>query len=91
MTNEFQERIGVGQTHYGLARTGPTRERKVIDEEGPNRGRTAAIQTDHADGRIDATVFPEPVRVRMSMSQPRLAADGVATPAPVRARAKGGN
>jgi hypothetical protein len=59
--NEFQKKIGVGETHYGLARTGPTRKRKVIAEEGTRKGKTAAIQTDHADGRVDAQVFVDTV------------------------------
>jgi hypothetical protein len=59
--NEFQERIGVGQPHHGLQRTGPTRERRVIAEEGPRKGKTAAIQTDHADGRVDARVIVDSV------------------------------
>jgi hypothetical protein len=64
--NAFQEKIGVGDTHYGLARTGPTRERKVIAEEGSRKGRTAAIQTDHADGRVDAQVFVDTVERKVS-------------------------
>lgn len=66
--NEFQRRVGVGQPHHGLGRTGPTRERRVIAEEGPRKGRLAAIQTDHADGRIDARVFVDPVRATVSLS-----------------------
>ena len=65
---KFQEHIGVGQTHYGLARTGPTRERKVIAEEGERKGKTAAIQTDHADGRVDAQVFVDTVHRKISYS-----------------------
>jgi len=64
--NEFQDRIGVGETHYGLARTGPTRKRKVIAEEGPRKGKAAAIQTDHADGRVDAQVFVDTVKRKVS-------------------------
>ena len=56
--NDFQRRIGVGETHYGLARTGPTRKRKIIAEEGPHRGTVGGVQTDHSDGRLDAHVFP---------------------------------
>lgn len=54
--NEFQKRIGVGETHYGLARTGPIRKREVIIERGPQRGQVGGFQTDHKDGRMDATV-----------------------------------
>lgn len=66
--NEFQKRIGVGQTHYGLGRTGPTRNRRIIADEGPRKGRTAAIETDHASGRVDARVFVDPVQQRFSLS-----------------------
>lgn len=65
--NAFQDRIGVGATHYGLGRTGPTRDRKVIAEEGPRKGKTSAIQTDHADGRVDARVFVDTVHRKFSL------------------------
>lgn len=64
----WQERIGVGTTNYALGRTGPTRERTVIAEEGPRKGRTAAIQTDHKSGRQDAQVFVDTHRVTISRS-----------------------
>ena len=64
----FQDRIGVGRTHYGLGRTGPTRKRKVIAEEGERKGKTAAIQTDHADGRVDAQVFVDTVKRKFSLT-----------------------
>jgi len=60
--NEFQERIGVGSTNYGLARTGSTRERLVTAEEGPRKGKTGVVYTDHADGRMDANVLTESVK-----------------------------
>lgn len=60
--NDFQKHIGVGETHYGLARTGKTRKRKIIAEEGPRKGKTAAIQTDHADGRMDANVIVDTIK-----------------------------
>lgn len=66
---EFAEHIGVGSTHYGLARTGPTRQRVVVAEEGPRKGQTAAIQTDHADGRVDANVLVNPVKRTMSLKE----------------------
>lgn len=70
--NEFQRRIGVGGTHYGLARTGPTRQRKVVAEEGSRKGKTAAIQTDHADGRVDANVFVDTVHRKFSTKEQRF-------------------
>jgi hypothetical protein len=62
--NEFQERIGVGSVNLSLGRTAPTRQRKVIAEEGPRKGRVAAIQTDHKSGRVDAQVFVDTVKAR---------------------------
>ena len=59
--NEFQRRIGVGTINYGLARTGPTRQRTQIAEEGPRKGKPAAIYTDHSSGRVDAKVLVDPV------------------------------
>lgn len=67
--NEWQQRVGVGETHYGLARTGPTRQRRVIAEEGPRKGKTAAIQTDHASGRVDAQVFVDTVHRKLSLKE----------------------
>lgn len=66
--NDFQRRVGVGQPHYGLARTGPTRTRKIIAEEGERKGKVAAIQTDHSSGRVDAEVFVDTVKKKMSWS-----------------------
>lgn len=66
--NEFQRRIGVGTVNYALGRTGPTRQRKVIAEEGPRKGRIAAIETDHKSGRQDAQVFVDTHRVTISRS-----------------------
>jgi hypothetical protein len=60
--NEFQKRIGVGTVNYALGRTGPTRERRVIADEGPRKGKLAAIQTDHSNGRVDAQVFVDTIR-----------------------------
>lgn len=65
--NDFQKRIGVGQAHYGLARTGPTRRRRVVAEDGPRKGKTAAIETDHSSGRVDAQVFVDTVKRTMSL------------------------
>jgi hypothetical protein len=63
----WQEHIGVGQPHYGLARTGNTRARKVIAEDGPRKGKVAAIETDHKSGRVDARVIVDPVRRKLSL------------------------
>lgn len=65
--NAFQKHIGVGTTNYGLARTGPTRDRKIVAEEGPRKGKVAAIETDHASGRIDANVFVNTVKRKMGV------------------------
>lgn len=66
--NAFQDRIGVGETHYGLGRTGPTRQRKTIAEEGSRKGKVAAINTDHADGRSDAQVFVDTQKYKLALS-----------------------
>lgn len=67
--NEFQKKIGVGETHYGLGRTGPTRTRVIIAEEGERKGRVSAIQTDHASGRVDARVFTDTVHRKVSFKE----------------------
>jgi hypothetical protein len=66
--NEFQERVGVGRPLYAIGRTAPTRTRQVIAEEGPRKGRLAAIQTEHKSGRVDAQVFVDPIRRTISLS-----------------------
>lgn len=55
--NDFQQRIGVGTTNYALGRTGPTRKRTKVVEEGPNRGQVGGFETDHKDGRQDAHIL----------------------------------
>jgi hypothetical protein len=67
--NDWQEHIGVGEPHYGLGRTGPTRERKVIAEDGPRKGKVAAIETDHKSGRVDAQVFVDTVRRKFALKE----------------------
>ena len=66
--NEFQERIGVGKPHYGIARLGPTRQRVVVAEEGPRKGRAAGVQTDYKSGRVDGTAFVDTVKRKISIS-----------------------
>lgn len=66
---DWQERMGVGKPHYGIARLGPTRTRTVLAEEGPRKGRPAAVQTDHKSGRVDAQVFVDTVRRKFSMKE----------------------
>ena len=62
--NDFQRRIGVGERSNAFARKGPTRRRRVIREEGPNRGTVGGYHTDHKDGRQDAHVYAEAVSLR---------------------------
>ena len=69
MSESFKERIGVGQPHYGLGKTGPTRQRQVTAEEGPRKGKTGAVYTDHADGRTDATVLVDTIRTTISQKE----------------------
>jgi len=64
----FKERIGVGTVNYALQRTGPTRQRKVIADEGPRRGNVVAIETDHKSGRQDARVFAPPAHRTINLT-----------------------
>lgn len=77
--NDFQKHIGVGTTNYGLARTGSTRVRTVIAEDGPRKGKIAAYQTDHASGRVDARVIVDTHKVSLGAA---LAMSQSLTPAP---------
>jgi hypothetical protein len=65
--NSFQERIGVGSTNYALGRTPNTRKVTITAEEGPRKGKTAAIQTEHKSGRVDAQVLVDPIRHKLSL------------------------
>lgn len=60
--NDFQARVGVGERCLAIGRTAPTRQRYITAEEGPRKGKLAAIQTDHKSGRVDAQVFVDTVR-----------------------------
>jgi len=64
--SDFQRRLGVGERQRLYGRhVGTTRDRPVIADDGPSRGRSTGFHTDHWDGRVDATVRPETVRVSM--------------------------
>lgn len=69
--SDWQKRIGVGEPCRALtseaART-PTRRRRVIREEGPGAGQVGGFQTDHSDGRLDATVLAPTVTVKPNAS-----------------------
>ncbi len=53
MRTPWQERIGVGQPHYGIGpRTGTIRVRPVVSDDGPLRGQTVGKTREHADGRV---------------------------------------
>lgn len=66
--NEFQERIGVGESSRAFpTKVGTTRKRPVIVEEGPNRGNVGGHHTDHWDGRVDATVKPNVIQRKMKV------------------------
>jgi len=67
--NEFQKRIGVGQPHYGLGRTGPTRKKVIIAEEGERKGKVSAVQTEHSSGRVDARVFVDTIHRKVSLKE----------------------
>jgi hypothetical protein len=53
----WQARIGVGERSWFFRSYGDApRTRDVVVEEGPLRGTVGGFHTDHADGRVDATV-----------------------------------
>lgn len=55
----WQERIGVGE-RQPTSKTGRTRKRPVLNEF---TGKVGGYQIDHADGRMDAIVKPETLRI----------------------------
>lgn len=65
--NDFQRRIGVGETVRAFGRLhGTTRQRPVVADDGPSRGSVTGFHTDHWDGRVDATVIPDVVHHSIS-------------------------
>ena len=70
--NDFQRRIGVGEPCRTFGRlTGTTRQRPVVADDGPMRGRTVGHQTDHWDGRVDATVKAPAIRTTLPVPPPK--------------------
>jgi hypothetical protein len=67
--NEFQERVGVGRACVALGRTGPTRQRTVVADDGPRRGNVAGVEVDHKDGRVDATVYAPTIQVTSKVQE----------------------
>lgn len=68
--NDFQKRIGVGEASRAFPmKMGTSRNRPVIQEEGPSRGRVGGYHTDHWDGRTDAIVQPDVVRLKGKRSK----------------------
>jgi hypothetical protein len=69
--SDFARRIGVGEPCYSFttAKGRSPRKRKVIAEEGPLKGQVGGYQTDHPDGRLDATVFAPTVTMHGNAEQ----------------------
>ncbi len=79
--SEYQRKIGVGErTNLVLRKKGQTRDRRVIVEEGPRAGQTAGYQTDHWDGRVDATVLAPTQVAKIKTHEIGHTAETVATP-----------
>jgi hypothetical protein len=66
--NEWQAHVGIGQPCLAIGRTPATRQRRIIAEEGPRKGKVAAVQTDHKSGRVDAQVFVDTIRKTIKTS-----------------------
>jgi hypothetical protein len=64
--SEFARHVGVGEPchTFTTAKGRAPRRRKVVTEEGPNRGNVGGYQTDHPDGRLDAHVYAPTVTRR---------------------------
>lgn len=63
--NDFQKRIGIGEVSRAFpTKMGTSRNRPVIKEEGPSRGSVGGYHTDHWDGRTDAVVKPDVIRLK---------------------------
>ncbi len=66
---DWQARIGVGERCAGYGpRTGPTRIRPVIADDGPLAGRQVGKARDHADGRVDAKATAFTVQVAPNLT-----------------------
>ena len=70
--NEFQRRIGVGEPCRSFGRlAGTTRNRPIGADDGPMRGRKVGHNTDHWDGRVDATVQAPAIRTSLPLPAPK--------------------
>ena len=77
--NEFQRRIGVGERQHGFGRFVGTSKEVPVPHEQDGLTRPSGKQTYHWDGRVDATVFARPVRLRPATDEVRTAATGDST------------
>lgn len=69
--NEWQERMGVGEPQRFFGRyAGGNKITKVIADDGPMRGQATGTQTEHWSGRVDATICPPPVAVKVAVKNP---------------------
>lgn len=55
--NEFQKKIGVGERQYVFGRHAGTSRDIIIKRE--DNGKLGGKQTEHWNGSVDCTVFPE--------------------------------
>ena len=68
--NKFQERIGVGGRTFGSGlRPDAKRVIPALVEEGPRSGKVGGFHTEHASGRVDATVTPSSIRLKAAQSE----------------------
>ncbi len=59
--NEFQKKIGVGERQYVYGRNAGTSRDIIIKRE--DNGKIGGKQTEHWNGSVDCTVYPETKRL----------------------------
>lgn len=59
--NEFQKKIGVGERQYVYGRNAGTSRDVIIKRE--DNGKIGGKQTEHWNGSVDCTVYPETKRL----------------------------
>lgn len=66
----WQRRVGVGERQVpSRHQVGDTRRRPVVADEGVLRGNVVGYNTDHRDGRVDATVATSTITVNHALFQ----------------------
>lgn len=70
LMNDFQKRVGVGERQHVYGRhVGKTKSTLIPREDN---GKLAGKQTEHWNGSVDCTVYPETKELRLNTKEGRV-------------------